>query len=90
MPLINCEMELDLPWSKESIISEISITPKIPANPDANLPAQEVATIQTTRVTFQINGAKLYVPVVNLSINDNIKFLRNKKQGFKRTIYWNK
>ena len=90
LPLINCEMELDLPWSKESIISEISITPKIPANPDANLPAQEVATIQTTRVTFQINGAKLYVPVVNLSINDNIKFLRNKKQGFKRTIYWNK
>ena len=25
-----------------------------------------------------------------MSINDNIKFLENIKQGFKRTIYWNK
>ena len=25
-----------------------------------------------------------------LSINDNIKFLENKEQGFERTIYWNK
>ena len=34
--------------------------------------------------------AKLYVPVVTLSINDNIKFLENIKQGFKRIIFWNK
>ena len=40
----------------------------------------------TTGVTFQINNAKLYVPVVTLPINDNIKFLENIKQGFKRTI----
>ena len=46
--------------------------------------------IQTTGATFQINNAKLYVPVVSLSINDNIKFLENIKQGFKRTIPWNK
>ena len=39
---------------------------------------------------FQINNAKLYVPVGTLSINDNIKFLENIKQGFKRTISWNK
>ena len=44
----------------------------------------------TTGETFQINNAKLYVPVVTLSINDNIKFLENIKQGFKRTISWNK
>ena len=43
-----------------------------------------------TGVTFQINNAKLYVPVVTLSINDNMKFLENIKQGFKRTIYWSK
>ena len=43
-------------------------------------------TRQTTGATFQINNAKLYVPVVTLSINDNIKFLENIKQGFKRTI----
>ena len=49
-----------------------------------------MVTRQTTGATFQINNAKLYVPVVILSVNDNIKFLENIKQGFKRTIYWNK
>ena len=28
--------------------------------------------------------------IVTLSINDNIKFLENLKQGFKSTISWNK
>ena len=46
--------------------------------------------IQTTEAIFQINNAKLYVPVVTLSINDNIKILENIKQGFKRTISWSK
>ena len=50
---------------------------------------QEVG-IATTGATFQINYAKLYVPVVTLSINDNINFLENIKQGFKRTTSWNK
>ena len=45
---------------------------------------------QITRATFHINNTKLYVPVVSLSINDNIKFLENIKQGFKRTISGNK
>ena len=41
-------------------------------------------------VNFVNTSTKLYVPVVALSINDNIKFLENIKQGFKRTIPWNK
>ena len=45
---------------------------------------------KATSATFQINNAKVYVPVVTLPINDNIKFLENIKQGFKRTIFWNK
>ena len=40
-------------------------------------------------VSFIITSTKLYVPVFTLSINDNIKFLENIKQGFKRTISWN-
>ena len=40
--------------------------------------------------TFQKNSSKLYDPVVIVSINDDIKFLQNVKQGFKRTVYWNK
>ena len=33
---------------------------------------------------------KLYGLVITLSFNDNIKFLENVKQEFKRTISWNK
>ena len=81
LPMVNCEIELDLSWSKECIISEISITPRIPVNPN-----EEVVLIQITGAIFQINFAKLYVLVVILSINDDIKFLENVKQGFIRTI----
>ena len=65
---------------------KISIIPKIPPNWEADWSFQEVAAIQTTTSIFQINNAKLYVPVVTFSINDNINFLENIKQGFKRTI----
>ena len=34
---------------------------------------------QTTAATFQINKAKLYVPVVTLSVHNSIKFLENIK-----------
>ena len=36
-----------------------------------------------------ITSAKLYVPVVTFSVNDNIKF-KKKKEGFKRKVSWNK
>ena len=88
--LIYCEAGLDLLWSKECIISELSVTPRVPPNPDAYPPVQEVALIQKTTATFQIINVKLYVPVVTLSINNNITFLKNIKQQFKRTIPWNK
>ena len=48
-----------------------------------------VNKIQTTGTTFQINNAKLYISVVTFSINDNIKFLENTKQRFKRRIVTN-
>ena len=44
----------------------------------------------TTSAKFQINNAKIYVPIVTFSINDKIEFLENIKQGFTRTISWNK
>ena len=37
----------------------------------------------TNTATFQINNAKIYIPVVALLINNNIKVLENIKQGFK-------
>ena len=41
-----------------------------------------------TGATLQVNNAKLYVPVVTLSINDYIKLLENIKQVFERTLSW--
>ena len=35
---------------------------------------------------FQITDTKLYVPVVSLSKENNIKLLEQLKSGFKRTI----
>ena len=65
------------------MISEIYKTLEVPANPDANSPNPLInATTTTTSATFQINNAKLYVPVVTLSINNNINILENIKQGF--------
>ena len=46
---------------------------EIPANPVANPPPDRIPSTQTNNAIFQITNAKLYVPVVTLSINDNIK-----------------
>ena len=43
-----------------------------------------------TGANFMITSTRLYIPVVTLSFNDNIKFLENIKQRFKRKISWNK
>ena len=39
---------------------------------------------------FIITETTLYVPVVTLSTQDNAKLLPQLKNGFKRTITWNK
>ena len=83
---IYCEIELDLSWLKECVKSEIPIAPAVSCNSRTNPPAPVLAAMKTTEVTFQANNAKLFVPVVTLSINDNIKFLESIKQGFGKTI----
>ena len=40
--------------------------------------------------TFAITDAKLYVPVVTLSTQENNKFFQQLKSGFKRVMNWNK
>ena len=39
---------------------------------------------------FTITDAKLYVPIVTLSIEDNAKLSKLLSEGFKRFVYWNK
>ena len=84
--LINCEIELELSWSRNCVISEISRTNAVAANPLNSVREES----KTTGATFHINSIKRYVPAITLTINDNITFLENIKQGFKRTIFWNK
>ena len=41
-------------------------------------------------VNFAITDTKLYVPVVTLKIEDNVKLSKLLSEGFKRSVYWNK
>ena len=43
-----------------------------------------------TAATFKITDAKLYVPIVTLSAEDNVKLSKLLGEGFKRPVYWNK
>ena len=46
-------------------------------------------TVSNT-ATFKITDAKLYVPVVTLSTEDNARLSKLLGKGFKRPVYWNK
>ena len=58
------------------------------ANYNDNLAVRKIDNPQNA--IFQIADAKLYVPVVTLSKENDIKLLEQLKSGFKRTIKWNK
>ena len=49
-----------------------------------------VITNSTGEGIFAITDTNLYVPVVTLSTQDNVKLLQQLKSGFKRTTNWNK
>ena len=48
------------------------------------------AILAPTGLEFEINDTKLYVSVVTLSKENDIKPLEQLKSGFKRTIKWSK
>ena len=81
--LINCEVELILTWSKNCALADMTVRS---AGNNNNSPA----IVAPTGLEFQITDTKLYVPVVTLSKENNIKLLEQLKTGFKRTIKWNK
>ena len=70
LPLISCEIELDLLWIKDCVLIEHHNN--------------------IIGVDFMISSTKFYVPVVTLSVNNNIKFLEKLKLGFKSIVSWNK
>ena len=81
IPLINCEVELILTWSKNCILADMTVRDAEGDNP---------AIIAPTGLEFKITDTKLYVPVVTLSKENDTKLLEQLKSGFKRTIKWNK
>ena len=48
-----------------------------------------LSEVENEATIFPIIDAKLYVPAVTLSTQDNAKVLQQLELGFKRTINWN-
>ena len=87
---MNCETELGQKMVKRIYkILNINNTWNS-GNLNATPPGRAVSSGHSIGAIFQMNHAKLYVLVVTLSINDNIKFLENIKQWFKGTTSRNK
>ena len=49
-----------------------------------------LATVAPTKLECKITDTRLYVPVVSLSKENDVKLLEQLKSGFKRTIKCNK
>ena len=59
-------------------------------NVELSLKCYETCLLTTaTTATFEINDAKLYVPIVTLSVEDNSKLSKLLNEGFKAPIHWN-
>ena len=74
--MINCKIELSLKWIENCVLVSGAI------RADANATGADSATFKTT-------DAKLYVPIVTLSVENNVKLSKLLSEGFKRSIYWN-
>ena len=83
MPLISCEISLELKWNKNCVITSLE-----EREVDDGPPL--VRDDSPTGTTLAISDCKLYIPVVTLSKDDEIKLLTNLKSGFTREIEWNK
>ena len=80
IPLINCEVSLELKWDKNCVITSLEQRDIGGGNRDNT----------ATGATLAINRCKLYVPAVTLSKDEDTKLLTNLKSKFKREIIWNK
>ena len=80
MPLISCEVSLELKWNINCIIT----------SQQTGINLDGVNTAAPTGATLAINDCKLYIPIVTLSKDDEIKLLTNLKSGFTREVIWNK
>ena len=80
MPLISCEVSLELKWNKNCVLT----------SQQTGINLDGANTAAPTGATLAINDCKLYIPIVTLSKDDEIKLLTNLKSGFTREVIWNK
>ena len=86
IPLINCEVSLNLKWSKTCVTSKATRN-IIAAQGDQPL----VNVINNpTNAVFDVTNCKFYVPVVTLSAENENKLFEQLKTGFPVGIEWNK
>ena len=74
MPLISCEVSLELKWNESCVITSLK-----KRQVDAGPPV--VRDGAPTGATLAINDCKLYIPIVTLSKDDEIKLLFTKSYG---------
>ena len=83
IPLISCEVSLELKWNENCVITSLE-------NRIINAGPPVLRGNVRTSATLSITDCKLYIPIVTLSKDDEIKLLTNLKSGFTREIEWNK
>ena len=66
IPLINCETELILTWSKNCVLADMAVR-------DAGNNNDPPAIVVPTRLEFKIKDTKLYIPVVTWSTENEKK-----------------
>ena len=69
IPLINCEIELILTWSKNCVLADMTVRAQ----------GDNPAIVAPTGLEFQITDTKLYIPVVTLSKENDTKILEQLK-----------
>ena len=76
MPLINFKVHLQLNWNNNCVMYSANTCA---GGDNAN----------NRETTFKITSAKLYVPIVTLSTENNVNLRKRLNEGFKRSVYWN-
>ena len=71
--MVNCKTHLELNWNYNCVMYGADV------NADGN----------DRETTLNITSTKLYVPIVTLSIKDNVNLTKQLNGGFKKSVYWN-
>ena len=75
MPLNICKVQLKVKWIKQFLLAAAGVD-----NGNAN------SSNNNNIIIFTMKDTKLYVPVVTLSANDNLKLSKLLSKGFERSV----